>query len=348
MKSLTVVGNGAHRTGAPLSLLAILRRRPAGISLRSVLVGGGPLEADYSDACDDVVVLDAPSTPGLRLGRLAQEARLLRSLSSLRPRHEQERFAVNTIEYEASLVCGLRWPLKGRVMIRERPGYAQGARGRLRTALLRRYPSGNLCGVGRRQAEDWSDTLGRPVRHLVNIYEPRPEPTPVDDGLVGLRFLVVGGRSPTKGVDLARSAWSHVTRPDCQLLVASNDFPIAQDGQVRWLGDVPGLADRFETVADVMLGVSRHETFSRAVVEAAFAGVPTLAWDAEGYPEQIEALGGWLAPAGDAVALARKVEELAAMGRSAIRDEGQRVRRRAVEQFDADAAAAAWWDWLLA
>lgn len=347
MRSLTVVGNGAHRTGAPLSLLAILRRRPPGVSLRTVLVGGGPLEADYADACDELVVLDPPSTRGPRPARLTEEAGLLRRLSTLRPRHDGERFAVNTVDYEAALRAGLRWPVPGRVMLREQLGYADGVRGRLRVTLLRRYPAGHLCGVGRRQAEDWSRRLDRRVRHLVNVYEPRPEPAAEDDGPAGLRFLVVGGRSPTKGVDLACAAWERVSRPDCTLLVASPDFPPRQDERVRWLGDVPLLADRMETVADVLLGVSRQETFSRAVVEAALAGVPVLAWDAQGYTEQVRALGGWLVAPGDVTALARQVEELAAMGRAALRAEGRRVRARAVELFDADAAAAAWWEWLL-
>lgn len=347
MRGLTVVGNGAHRTGAPLSLLAILRRRPPGVSLRTVLVGGGPLEADYAAASDQLVVLDPPATRGPRPGRLAEEAGLLRALSALRPRHDGERFAVNTIDYEAALRAGLRWPVPGRVMVREQLGYAAGPRGRLRVGLLRRYPAGHLCGVGSRQAADWSSRLDRPVRHLVNVYEPRPGPAHRDDAPPGLRFLVVGGRSPVKGVDLACAVWERVCRPDCTLLVASADFPRAEQGRVRWLGDVPQLADRLETVADVMLGVSRQETYSRAVVEAALAGVPALAWDAQGYTEQVRALGGWLVPPGDVAAMARKVEELAELGRAAVRAEGRRVRTRAVELFDPDAAAAAWWDWLL-
>jgi glycosyltransferase involved in cell wall biosynthesis len=348
MRYLTVMGNGAHRTGAPTSLLAILRRRPADVSVRCVLVGGGPLLPDFAAVSDEVVVVPGPTTRGARPARVAEELRLLQALAAITPRHDQERLAVNTVEVEAALRCALRWPRPGRVMIRERLGYTEGLRGALRVRLLTALPPGHLCGVGARQASEWAARLDRPVRHLMNIYE-WPVELCVDAEISGpLRFLVVGGRSSIKGVDLAQAAFDRIPEVSAQLLIASPDFAPRDEARTRWLGDVPELGAKVGGLADVLLGVSRQETFSRTVVEAALAGVPTLGWDAEGYTEQVAMLGGWLVPDRDLRAMAAKIAELVEEGRVGVRREGRRAQERAVAVLDPQETAAAWWEWLLA
>lgn len=356
LRRVTVVGNGGHRTGAPLSLLAILRRRPPGLDLRLVLVGGGPLVDDYRAVVDELVVLDAPVTRGARPRRLVEEATVvagLRRAVAGGPDPARTTLLVNTLEYEAALALARRWPGPRRIAIRESvTAYSRGPRGRLRVALVRGNAAARLAAVGAAQARDWSERLGRPVTHLVNIYEEARRSEPVGSGAAGgpVRFLVVGGRSAVKGVDLAVDAFARRRRPpgEAELVVAGGDFPPRVDGAVRWLGAVHDLAGRMADVGDVLLGVSRAEAYSRAVVEAAFAGLPLLAWTTGGYVEQLDQFGGWGVEPFDVGALAARIDEITALGRAGVAAAGEDSRRRAAAVHNPDRAATAWWTWILA
>ena len=171
------------------------------------------------------------------------------------------------------------------------------------------------------------------MTHLANVYEEaRRTAEPVGSGAAGgpVRFLVVGGRSAVKGVDLAVDAFARRRRPpgEAELVVAGGDFPPRVDGAVRWLGAVPDLAGRMADVGDVLLGVSRTEPYSRAVVEAAFAGLPLLAWTTGGYVEQLDQFGGWGVEPFDVDALAARIDEVTAG--SGVR-RGEDSRRAAAE-----------------
>ena len=100
-------------------------------------------------------------------------------------------------------------------------------------------------------------------------------------------------------------------------------------------------------LGDVLLGVSRTEPYSWAVVEAAFAGLPLLAWTTGGYVEQLDQFGGWGVEPFDVDALAAKIDEVTALGRHAVGAAGVESRRRAAMVHDPDRAAAAWWTWIL-
>ena len=337
-RRLAVLGNGAHRTGAPLSLLALLSCKPADVAVSLAVIGDGPLVPDFERVADEVEVLPAPRTRGLRPGRVLEEAATWRAVGRWGRRHRGWPLLVNTCEFEAALWLARRHG--GCVAIRETTAYLQGPRGRVRGALLRSGPV-QVAGVGRAQSADWADALGKPVRHLVNVYEHGPAPRPRPPARP-LRFLFVGGTSPTKGLDLAMAAFA---RAGLELSVAGAarvDAP-----HVRALGVVPDLGARIGEVADVLVGASRAETFSRTVVEAALAGVPTVAWRAGGYVEQVDALGGWLVDAFDVDALAAQLRELASMDDEAYIEAATRVAANARRLFDPEAAAQAWWDWLL-
>ena len=350
-RRLTVVGNGAHRTGAPLSLLAILRRRPPGLDVRLVLVGGGPLVAEYRAVVDDLVVLEAPATRGARPRRVVEEVAVVAGLRRAVVDRRPGTLVVNTVEYEASLALARRWSGPCRIAIREAvAAHGSGPRGRARVALMRGNGTVRLAAVGEHQAREWSERLGRPVAHLANVYEPSTRtdaPTTAADGPV--RFLVVGGRSAVKGVDLAVDAFARRRRPagEAELVVAGGDFPPGIDGSVRWLGGVPDLAGQMADLGDVILGVSRTEPYSRAVVEAAFAGLPLLAWTTGGYVEQLDQFGGWGVEPFDIDALAARIDDVTALGRPGVAETGAESRRRATIVHDPDRAAAAWWTWIL-
>ena len=355
LRRVTVVGNGGHRTGAPLSLLAILRRRPPGLELRLVLVGGGPLVDDYRAVVDDLVVLDPPVTRGARPRRLVEEAAVVAGLRRAvsAASDPATTLLVNTLEYEAALALARRWPGPRRIAIREAvAAHGRGPRGRLRVALVRGNSAARLAAVGEAQARDWSDRLGRPVTHLANVYdEGRRRTDSVGSGDAGgpVRFLVVGGRSAVKGVDLAVDAFARRRRPpgEAELVVAGGDFPPRVDGAVRWLGTVADLAGRMADVGDVLLGVSRTEPYSRAVVEAAFAGLPLLAWTTGGYVEQLDQFGGWGVEPFDVDALAARIDEVTALGRAGLASAGEDSRRRAAAVHNPAQAATAWWQWIL-
>ncbi|MEA2828883.1 MAG: hypothetical protein QOG43_3322 [Actinomycetota bacterium] len=354
-RRLTVVGNGAHRTGAPLSLLAILRRRPPGLDVRLVLVGGGPLVDDFRAVVDDLVVLAAPVTRGARPRRVVEEVAVVAGLRRAVVGRRAGTLVVNTVEYEASLALARRWPGPNRIAVREAvAAHGWGPRGRARVALVRGNRAARLAAVGEGQAREWAERLGRPVAHLANVYEPAPREAVAaaaapDGGDGPVRFLVVGGRSAVKGVDLAVAAFARRRRPpgEAELVVAGGDFPPRVDGAVRWLGAVPDLARRMADLGDVLLGVSRTEPYSRAVVEAALAGLPLLAWTAGGYVEQLDQFGGWGVAPFDLDAMAARIDEVTALGRSGTAAAGAESRRRAATVHDPDRAAAAWWDWIL-
>lgn len=346
--NVTVIGNGAHATGAPISLLSILERRPPEVSLRTVLLGGGPLTGRYEAVSDQLHVLEIPTVRGLRTRRVVEEVRLARQLyAATRPRSPNEVLVVNTIEYEAALFRAKTWPHQAKVMIRESKARGTGFRGRARVALLRSAPSVSMAAVGELQAREWRDVLGRDVERRVNVYE-AGEASDDTPGTGPIRFLVVGGASQIKGVDLAVEAFEAMACKDgARLVVASGDFDPRDEDGVLWTGYVPDLGRHMARHGDVLLGASRHEAFARAVVEAGLAGLPTLAWDVEGYSEQIRVLGGRVVAPYDTRALAEAMDEIVGQGRTALAARGVDVRRRARQEFDAETAAAAWWEWIL-
>jgi glycosyltransferase involved in cell wall biosynthesis len=260
-------------------------------------------------------------------------------------RSERSLLIVNTVEHEAALRAAAMHE-RSRVVIRETPQYLKGVRGRLRKHFLQAMPDGTLAGVGRAQSDRWSDVLGTDVVHLMNVYElpdalpPRFE-TPV-------RFLTAGRRTSSKGTQLAVEAWGQMRHRDrARLLIAGGDFGSRETDGVSWLGHVPDLANSMRDIGDVYLAVSTEETFSRASVEAAAAGLMLVAWDIPAHREQVEMFGGELVPAGDVSALAQRLDELSQLPAEDLHRRKVETQRRARERLDPVAAGAAWWRWFL-
>lgn len=347
MHRVAVVTNGAHATGAPRSLLALLRRRPPGVGVDLASIGEGPLLDDFRSVAESVTVIPAPRTRGAKPARLAEEWRTWLRLREWGDRHRSARLLVNTVDYEAALWLARRRHEDAVIVIRETTAYLDGPRGRLRRRLLARGGV-RLAGVGEAQVQAWREALGRPVEHLVNVYEavaapPRAAPArPV-------RFLFVGGRSPTKGLDLVLDAFERARLEGVAVLeVASGDFRPSEEGNVRRLGYVPDLGERIGDLADFLVGGSRQETFSRTVVEAALVGVPTVAWATGGYVEQVTQVGGWLVEPFDLDAMASTLRTLASIADDEYARISRVARAGATRRFDPADAAARWWSWILA
>ncbi len=80
-----------------------------------------------------------------------------------------------------------------------------------------------------------------------------------------------------------------------------------------------------------------HEIAPKSVLEAMARGKPVVASRIGGLPEQIEdEVSGLLAAPGDAAALARALDRLAALDPAALRAMGERARQRALTSFTAD------------
>jgi glycosyltransferase involved in cell wall biosynthesis len=132
---------------------------------------------------------------------------------------------------------------------------------------------------------------------------PRPP-----DGVVRLGFM---GRAdaPEKGLDVLLQALETLG-PGYALAVAGgqgqNSATVRYDG---WVSDIRA----WLAGVDVLVVPSTHETFGIAVLEAMAHGRPVVACEVSGPAAQIEhGVTGWLAPPGDAGALAGRIREAVA------------------------------------
>ena len=68
---------------------------------------------------------------------------------------------------------------------------------------------------------------------------------------------------------------------------------------------------RYYHAADVHVHAAKSDTFPNTVIEARACGTPTVATAVDGIPEQVEeGRTGFLVPAGDAAAMARRIVQL--------------------------------------
>ena len=137
------------------------------------------------------------------------------------------------------------------------------------------------------------------------------------------RLLLVARLKPHKGVHIAIRALARLP-PRFTLTVVGDGDPVYERrlrdlviqydiaDRVLFVGRVPAerVAQWYEE-ADLFLLPSFEEAFGIALVEAAAAGVPSVASDVGGVPDVVaDGHTGWLVSAGDAAALARAVEAL--------------------------------------
>jgi len=140
------------------------------------------------------------------------------------------------------------------------------------------------------------------------------------------QFLFLGGLSRAKGIDVLLQAVAQ-SKGDWHAVLAG---PEAEPGftswmqaeitrldiapRVRWLGALAGAAkDEAIACGDVCVLPSRAEGLPMSVLECMGAGLPVVATRVGAIPEVItEGREGLLVPAGDAAALARAMDRLAA------------------------------------
>jgi glycosyltransferase involved in cell wall biosynthesis len=169
--------------------------------------------------------------------------------------------------------------------------------------------------------------------------EPSSPPEPA-------RLVAVGRLIEIKGFDVLLRAFAVARRdvPELTLEVAG-DGPLmkqlssaAPEG-VSFLGRVSPVAPCYERNAVVVVP-SRGEGFGLVALEAAARGRPAIVSDVGGLPEIVaHERTGLIVPAGDEQALAEAIVSLVRDPERA-RAMGAAARRRAVDEFSADAAAA--------
>lgn len=126
-------------------------------------------------------------------------------------------------------------------------------------------------------------------------------------------FGFLGRLDASKGLDTLLEAVRLLPDPDCHFHIAGPGDPsmarafIAQHGlATRVTLDGPVDAAQFMAGIDVLVAPSRAlETFCNVVMEAACLGIASIVSDRGALPERVAyGSGGWIVPAGDAVALA--------------------------------------------
>lgn len=157
---------------------------------------------------------------------------------------------------------------------------------------------------------------------------------PADAPVIGW----IGRMSAEKGPDLFVAAMEQITHPRT-LAVMIGDGPerrLLQDrvstarlgDRVRFAGSHPGAA-RLLPAFDVLAISSRTEGLPMVLLEAIDAGIPVVAFPVGGLSEYLNDTTAWLAPPGDARALAGSLDS--ALGRPAERE----VRVRAAQAMAA-------------
>ena len=173
--------------------------------------------------------------------------------------------------------------------------------------------------------------------------EPGPEPPPP---AASARLLAVGRMIEIKGFDVLLRAFeiARAQVPELTLeLAGAGPFErrlsaTAPEG-VTFLGHVSDVGPLYDR-SSVVVVPSRGEGFGLVALEAAERGRAAIVSDVGGLPEiVVHGRTGLVVPVGDEHALAESIVALAG-DPDRVRAMGAAARRRAVEEFSAEAAAA--------
>jgi N-acetyl-alpha-D-glucosaminyl L-malate synthase BshA len=197
----------------------------------------------------------------------------------------------------------------------------------------------------------------RPIDVIPNFFSPRPPRRTRAEvrSELGLRdgqvlVLHMSNLRPLKRIDLLLESMARVRAPDCRLLILAGDRFEPHRALLHRLG----IADRvlvrelsvdiedYLEAADLGLFTSETESFCLSILEAMFFARPSVSTAVGGIPEVVEhGVSGLLIPFGQADALARAVDALAAD--RALRERlGQAAQDRARRLFTADAVVPAY------
>lgn len=136
---------------------------------------------------------------------------------------------------------------------------------------------------------------------------------------IGPRILSVGNLKPVKNQALLLRAFAEMTQPDARLMILGQGECL---GPLRALASDMGVADRvlfpgfqdpapYYATANLFALSSDSEGFGNVLVEAMSHGLPVVSTDCPSGPREILGDGQWgrLVPVGDAMALARAMNE---------------------------------------
>lgn len=156
-----------------------------------------------------------------------------------------------------------------------------------------------------------------------------------------------------KGHDLLLDSLGRIASTDWRLLVAGDDHVGSSEyrDELHEIAVLAGIADRIEWMGhtddiqsfldrvSVVACPSRTESFGRAALEAAMAGLPVVAFAVGGLGEiVVDESTGLLCPPEDTAAFASALERLVKNPALAARM-GAAARERAIDQFSFEAAA---------
>ena len=200
-------------------------------------------------------------------------------------------------------------------------------------------PSASLAGQvrGARPLPNWTDEVGSLTR---------------TSGRTG-RLGFLGRLSTDKGLDtLADAMRSDVLDADLRLVVAGDDRWVPTDQRVAVGAALGRLGDRvqpvgrvsprdlFDQVDLVVFPSSVAESFGLVVAEAMAVGVPFVVSDAGALPEVAGPDHPWVAPAGDADALARTIAAALDAAPEEVEAVTDRARRRWQDEYSPRAGRA--------
>lgn len=156
-------------------------------------------------------------------------------------------------------------------------------------------------------------------------------------------FGTMGRLSPQKGHLTLIKAWKQLkTRADCLIagsgpLAASLNEEIKKaelDDKIKLVGPVSDPA-AFLNSLDAFVFPSFWEGLGIVLLEAGLVGLPIIASAVNGITEIINEDTGWLVPAGDADALAAKIDWLAVnLNKPEVKDKSDRLRAKIIADFD--------------
>jgi len=123
-------------------------------------------------------------------------------------------------------------------------------------------------------------------------------------------------------------------------------FPLNQTHQVHFVAHSSD-PEKYMAMADIFVLPSHREGFGLSVIEAASAGVPSVASDIYGLQDAVENLNtGVLFPVGNQEALTSALQELLSDG-DARQRMGARARERVIENFGQEQLTEAYLNYLL-
>jgi glycosyltransferase involved in cell wall biosynthesis len=212
-----------------------------------------------------------------------------------------------------------------------------------------------ISSFGRSQLCRWSEPEHWARIHVVHcsIETERFAAPPAIPDSVGPHLVAIGRMAPQKGFALLIEAMALAASELPELtLTLVGDGPLRAplqaavtarglDGVVHFAGWQDEAGVRAALAASHALILPSFAEGLPVVVMEAFADArPAIATAIAGVPELVNSRSGWLVPAGDVLAVAAAIRELAATPRATLIDMGKAARARVMARHDSNIEAA--------